>query len=252
MEDWRLFQDINSYKLQAMGKEAYVESMLADWRKGDVRMRDFKSTAEDAYLTPGKETWLKEGVLKDEDRARQIIEDTWEHVTHPGSGLDPGVTTKETMADKYNKRRVIEYPTAESYLRFSDQYGIGRANLGHGFLNHTEQMARDLGMARMLGGDPDREAQTLITWALSSKKINANQAKHLEMLYSHASGQSRNRPTSPPHRPDRARGCRRPTCTAPSGRPVRSRLHCNDHRAQRLQRHPRHAGLCRKPGAGSR
>jgi hypothetical protein len=190
MEDWRVFQDINSYKLQAMGKEAYVESMLADWRKGDVRMRDFKSTAEDAYLTPGKETWLKEGVIKDEDRARQIIEDTWEHVTHPGSGLDPGVTTKETMADKYNRRRVFEYPTADAYLNFSDKYGIGRENLGHGFLHYTEQMARDLGMARMLTGDPDREAQTLITWALSTKKINANQAKHLEMLYAHASGQA--------------------------------------------------------------
>jgi len=188
MEDWRVFQDFNSYKLQAMGKDAFVEAKMKDWRDGNVRMRDWKSTADDAYLTPGKETWLKEGVIKDDDRARQIIAETWEKVTHPGYGQEPGVTTKETMADKYNKRRVFEYPTADAYLNFSDKYGIGRDNLGHGFLHYTDQMARDLGLARMLGGDPDREAQTLITWALSTKQIDKAQAKELETLYFHASG----------------------------------------------------------------
>jgi hypothetical protein len=188
MEDWRLFQDINSYKLMSMGKEEYVGRMMARWHEGRVRMPDFKSTADDAYLVPGKETWLKEGVTKDDDRARKIIADTWEEVTHPGAGKEPGVTTKETLADKYNKRRVFEHPTADDYLTFSDDFGIGRENLGHGFLAYTDQMARDLGMARMLGPDPDREMQTLLTWAVSKKHIDAGQKKQMETLYFHASG----------------------------------------------------------------
>lgn len=180
LEDWRLPQQFNTLKVKALGKEGFVDAMQERWQNGGLRLRDFKSTADDALLTPGV----------DDARVREILGGAYDGVATKGnSAIEPGLPTGETMADRYNRRRVFEWTSPESYFDFMDTFGQGSDNLGEQIVRHLHGMAMDLGTARVLGSDPDKMAKTLVQFGQKAGITDA-EAHRLEKLWFHSSGRA--------------------------------------------------------------
>ena len=190
LKDYFLPQQFNTLKVKAMGRDGFVAAMTERWQAGDLRLRDFQSSADDALFKPGGETWRKEGVKKDEDLVREILGTAYDNIATKGNiSIEPGVTSRDTMADRYNKRRVFEWTSDTAYFDFANTFGNGADNLGEAFSRHLHQMSLDLGTARILGGDPDKTAKTLVQYGQKSG-ISEGQTHALEKLYYHSSGQA--------------------------------------------------------------
>ena len=191
-----------------MGRDGFVAAMTERWQSGDLRLRDFQSSADDALLKPGV----------DDARVGDILGGAYDNIATKGNiSIEPGVTTQDTMADRYNRRRVFEWTSDTAYFDFADTFGNGADNLGEAFSRHLHQMSLDLGTARILGGDPDKMANTLIQYGQKSG-ISQGQTHALEKLYYHSSAaRPMRRPTSPGPTPARpcARGCRASSWAAP-------------------------------------
>lgn len=180
LKDFFLPQEFNSAKVKNMGQDAFVAEMTQRWQNGGLRLRDFKSTADEALLTPGK----------DDARVSEILAEAWDGIAFKGNTrIEPGISNKETMGDRYNRRRVFEWTSPDAYFDFADTFGNGADNLGEAFTRHLHKMSQDLGTARVLGPDPDRMAKTLIQFG-EQQKISQSQAKWLDTLYFHSSGQA--------------------------------------------------------------
>jgi hypothetical protein len=180
LADYFLPQQFNTLKVKGMGRDGFVGAMTDRWQKGELRLRDFESSADDALLKPGV----------DDERVADILGGAYDNIATKGNiSIEPGVTTKDTMADRYNKRRVFEWTSDKAYFDFTDTFGHGADNLGEAFMRHFHQMSLDLGTARILGGDPDTMAKTLIQYGQKSG-ISQGQQHVLEKLYYHSSGQA--------------------------------------------------------------
>ena len=196
LADYFLPQQFNTLKVKGMGRDGFIEAMTQRWKSGDLRLRDWRSSADDAVFTPGGETWRKEGVMKDDDLVREILGDAYDNIATKGNiAIEPGVSVQQTMADRYNKRRVFEWTSDTAYFGFVDTFGNGADNLGEAFTRHFHQMALDLGTARILGGDPDKMAKTLIDFGkqqgMKTRFSDSNAlAVSLDKLYYHTSGQA--------------------------------------------------------------
>lgn len=184
-EDWFLPQQFNSLKVRIMGQDGFVDAMMQRWQDGRLRLRDWNSSS-DAVLQPGV----------DDARVREILGGTdqkpgaWRNITtHGDASIEPGISVKDSMADRYNRRRVFEWTTPEAYFDFLDTFGNGSQNLGDQFMRHLHQQSKDLGTARVLGGDPDRTAKTLMQYG-QQKGITPHQQNVLENTYFMASGKS--------------------------------------------------------------
>jgi len=190
LADWRLPQEFNVLRLREMGQQGFVAAMTERWESGRVRLRDFASEADNGYLMPGREVWRAEGVLRDEDRVREILTKAYDSVVTGGANMiEPGITTRDSLASRYNRRRVFEWPTAESYFDFADTFGNGSQNLGEAFTRHIGRMADDLGTAQVLGPNADTTMQTLLQYG-RSKGLSEGQINALDKLYFHVSGKA--------------------------------------------------------------
>ncbi len=185
-EDFFLPQKFNSLRVRTMGEEGFVSAMMERWQDGRLKMHDFQSTS-DAVLQPGVDDARVLAILrgdgKDKPGAYANI------TTHGDASIEPGMPAHETMSDRYNKRRVFEWTTPEAYMDFQDTFGHGADNLGEQFMGHLHQMAKDLGTARVLGGDADQSAKTLIQWG-AKKGLTPAEQERLETMYFHASGKA--------------------------------------------------------------
>jgi hypothetical protein len=180
LADYFLPQQFNTLKVKGMGRDGFVGAMTERWQNGDLRLRDFQSSADDALLKPGV----------DDERVADILGGAYDNIATNGNiSIEPGVTTRDTMADRYNKRRVFEWTSDKAYFGFADSFGNGADNLGEAFTRHLHQMSLDLGTARILGGDPDKMANTLIQYG-QKNGISQGQTHALEKLYYHSSGQA--------------------------------------------------------------
>lgn len=110
-------------------------------------------------------------------------------VSHGDASIEPGLSQHETLADRYNKRRVFEWASSDAYFDFQNTFGHGVDSLGDQFMTHLKQMANDLGKARVLGPDPDRMAQTLMQFG-QKNGVTAGERATLEATYFHASGKA--------------------------------------------------------------
>ena len=180
LKDYFLPQQFNTLKVKGMGRDGFVSAMTERWQSGDLRLRDFHSSADDALLKPGV----------DDARVGDILGGAYDNIATKGNiSIEPGVTTRDTMADRYNRRRVFEWTSDTAYFDFANTFGNGADNLGEAFSRHLHQMSLDLGTARILGGDPDKMANTLIQYGQKSG-ISQGQTHTLEKLYYHSSGQA--------------------------------------------------------------
>ena len=196
LADYFLPQQFNTTRVKALGRDGFIAEMTKRWQSGDLRLRDFHSSADDAIFTPGGETWRREGVMKDDDLVKEILGTAYDNIATKGNiSIEPGVSVQQTMADRYNKRRVFEWTSDQAYFGFVDTFGNGADNLGEAFTRHFHQMAQDLGTARILGGDPDKMAKTLIDYGkqqgMKTRFSDSNAlAVSLDKLYYHTSGQA--------------------------------------------------------------
>jgi len=178
--DYFLPQQFNTLKVKGLGPDGFVAAMTERWQSGDLRLRDFQSSADNALLKPGV----------DDDRVKDILRSAYDNIATKGNiSIEPGVSTKDTMADRYNRRRVFEWTSDTAYFDFANTFGNGADNLGEAFSRHLHQMSLDLGTARILGGDPDKMAKTLVQYGEKSG-ISQGQTHVLNKLYYHSSGQA--------------------------------------------------------------
>ena len=184
-EDFFLPQQFNALKVRVLGQDGFTQAMMERWQDGRLKMRDFKSTG-DVFLEPGKDDARVRAILEGEGKKPGA----WTNITsHGEAAIEPGVFEHETMAERYNRRRVFEWTTPEAYFDFQETFGHGADSLGEQFMKHLHQMARDLGTARVLGGDPDRMAKTLIQWG-QKQQVGKYDTHLLEATYFHASGKA--------------------------------------------------------------
>jgi hypothetical protein len=184
-DDWFLPQKFNSLRVRTMGEDGFVSAMMERWQDGRLRMRDFEATG-DAVMVPGVDDERVLAILKGTDKKPGA----WKNiVSHGDASIEPGMPARESLQDRYNRRRVFEWTTPEAYMDFQDTFGHGADNLGEQFMGHLHQMSRDLGTARVMGGDPDRMKNTLIQWGAKNGLTTGEQAS-LEAIYFHSSGKA--------------------------------------------------------------
>lgn len=179
-------QDFNSGKLHDMGKEAFVESMMSDWKAGTFKLRDW-SSPEGAYFQPGKDDARVLEMLGGTDKKPGMYKTI---TTNGNAAIQPGVRRGETMTDRYNKRRVIDWKDADAYFHFLDKYGHGSENLGEILIREMNGFADDIGTVRVLGDDAQRTVDTILDWAKREGNLSSGQIKALEKTWFHSSGEA--------------------------------------------------------------
>lgn len=179
LEDWRVFQKFDALTVRAEGREKFVESYRA-WMadpKDAVRLRDWRGDGE-AYLELGR----------DDDRINEILGNSFDHITRSGeSDIEPGTARQTTLADKYGRRRVFEYTTADAYHRFNRAFGVGDNGLGDAMVAYLHKLSKDIAAAQIFGPDPDGAAKILVDM-FRREEDSPLKAHLLESTYFQASG----------------------------------------------------------------
>lgn len=184
MEDWRLPQHWDPLAVRAMGEDRFVAWGEEMWRRdaqtgSGLALRDWSRDGE-AKLVPGT----------DDAKARDILSTAYKNITTDGAAtVEPGVFRTADMADRYGRRRVFEWTTAESYLEFNETLGVGNQNLGELMHRHVESMARDLALVQTLGPNPDQAFKILMQMA-GRDGLSPRRLGNLEDLYFTTSGKS--------------------------------------------------------------
>ena len=148
--DYFLPQQFNTLKVKGLGPDGFVEAMTERWRFGRPSPARLQVDRRRCALKPGV----------DDDRVKDILRDAYDNIATKGNiSIEPGVTTKDTMADRYNRRRVFEWTSDTAYFDFANTFGNGADNLGEAFSRHLHQMSLDLGTARILGRRSRQDGQ---------------------------------------------------------------------------------------------
>lgn len=183
-EDWRLPQKWDPLAVRQMGQEKFVAWLEDMWRRDHttgegLRLHDW-AAGDDARLQPGR----------DDDRVREILETAYRNITTDGAdSIEPGVTRTATLADRYGRRRVMEWTSDKAYREFNDTAGVGQDNLGELMHRHIEHMARDLAIAQTLGADPDGVVKILLQMA-AKNGVGKGRVDRLDALWFHTSGKA--------------------------------------------------------------
>lgn len=180
-------QDFNSGKVQDMGKDNFVSSMMADWKAGTYKLRDWSVKDKVVYFQPGKDDARVAELLGGTDKKPGMFKNI---TTNGNASIEVGVRKGETMTDRYNKRRVIEWANADAYFHFLDKYGHGSENLGELLIREINNLADDIGTARTLGNDASRTVDTVMQWAKREGNMSEGQIHALEKTWFHASGEA--------------------------------------------------------------
>ena len=152
LKDWRLPQHFDAAAVRALGQDGFVGQMENWWREGKLALRDWEADGQ-AYLVPGRAN----------ERAREIFQTAYGNITTGGdASIEPGVVRGTSLADRYGRRRAFEWTSDEAWLEFNRTLGVGDNGIGELMVRHMDNMSRDLGVAQVLGPDPDRAARTLI------------------------------------------------------------------------------------------
>lgn len=190
LTDWRLPQRFDPLAVRRIGKDGFVARMEGWWRDGSLRLRDWEAEGT-AYLIPG--------TADAENRVRKIVNRAYDNITtDAGHALDPGVPRGASLNDKYGRRRAFEWSTADSWLAFNREMGVGDDGVFDLMTSHLRGVAHDIALAQVLGPDPQTAAKTLIAmgvkdgmkggWSPIVGTGTAYKAWFLENLWAQSSG----------------------------------------------------------------
>jgi hypothetical protein len=127
LEDWRQPQFWEASRVRG-ARTAFIDEVLAAHSAGKLRIIDAE-TGENATL----------------GRALVIAEKAADDIT-AGRGQAGGGTFSPEM-------RVFRFDDPETWLTFADRYGAGRGNVYSMMSGHLSGMAREIGLAEILGPD---------------------------------------------------------------------------------------------------
>lgn len=173
-QTWRLPQPWDPAKVRAAGKSAWLNWMEERWRAGELRVRDPDT-----------------GLEVDPLRRAEILSDAYDRIASEGlSDLTPGAVGGTKLADRRAQARAFEWTSPEAYLRFLDEYGVGRRALYELLNGHIDGMARDIALLEILGPNPEWTLRRLIDQAkiAAGPTRAAREAGRIERLWAHVSG----------------------------------------------------------------
>lgn len=166
-------QSWNEVAVQRMGKPAFVDWMMARFDDGRLRMVDFET-----------------GRPLDRDAAAKIVGEAFDTISSNGMNkLTPGQRGGKKLANAHQERRVFHWATADAWLDFNRTFGYGDAHIFESLMGHISEVAREYGLLRVLGGNPELAARTLIDAARKDGTTGFG-AYHLEAVYDQVSGKA--------------------------------------------------------------
>lgn len=163
----------NDEAVKRMGKDAFTQWMMARFDDGRLKMVDFET-----------------GRALDSDAARKIVEEAFDTISTNGlNKLKPGQKGGRSLANAHQDRRVFHWATADAWLDFNRTLGYGDAHIFESLMGHISEVAREYGLLRVLGPNPDASARTLIDVARKDGAKGFG-VYHLEAVYDQLTGRA--------------------------------------------------------------
>lgn len=139
----------NPARLDRMGKPAYVDAMMGRFDVGGLKMFDFET-----------------GLPLDRVRARRIVEDAYDAITTGGMNrLEPGQRGAKMLANAHSERRVFHWASADDWLWAAQEFGYGEGQIFESLMGHIRDVAREYGLLRIMGPNPDSTARAIVDQA---------------------------------------------------------------------------------------
>lgn len=173
MDDWRLPQEWDTRKVKAAGQAKFEEYMLSAFNEGRLRIVDFE-TGEQVPL----------------DRARDIITSSYESISTNGMNkITPGAVNKNSTANARTERRSFKWASADAWLDFNREWGVGDSQIYDILTGHLDGLARDIAKVEILGPNPEHTARVLIDHARKNG-VDGLKAYRLEAIWDHVEGRA--------------------------------------------------------------
>lgn len=171
-------QSWNDEAVKRMGKPAFTAWMMARFDDGRLKMVDFET-----------------GRPLDRDKAMALIGESFDTIATNGlNKMKPGQRGGRTLANAHQDRRVFHWATADAWIDFNRTLGYGDANIFESLMGHMSEVAREYGLLRVLGPNPDASARTLVDVARKDGTTGFG-VHHLEAVYDQLTGRA-NSPVS--------------------------------------------------------
>ncbi len=148
--DWRVPQRTTREAVLAAGKAKYVARMLEEHNGGHLRLMDFE-----------KSVWFAKG----DPGVVDTLSKAYDNLT--AISLPP--THSGTSFGGWNETRVFHWTTAEGWLRYNDEFGVGDAGIYDALMGHINTMGRDVATVDVLGNKPQSSVNMLMKMAAGAE-----------------------------------------------------------------------------------
>lgn len=128
--------------------------------------------------------------VTDDVRVRDILNRAFDNITrNAGTAIEPGVSKRATLSDRYGRRRAFEWATADDWLEFNRTMGVGDDGIFDLMVSHLKHLSSDIALAQVLGPDPNAAAKTLIAMG-ARDGLSPARVRFLENIYAQSSGRA--------------------------------------------------------------